>query len=126
MKRKNLIALVSSIFLVLVLVLTGCNGGGGGGSSEDKTYRALNPQGDFQPVETVSLAARLDTLNGKTIYIIQGEADPVIMPALAEALPRDYPNTTWVYYKPVSSFGDTRPDDTTKAEADAVIRGIGW
>ena len=122
MKRKNLIALVVSIALVLALVLSGCAGGAGA----DKEYRALNPQGDFQPVETVSLAARLDTLNGKTIYIIQGEADPVIMPALAEQLPKDYPNTTWVYYNPVSSFGVTKPDDTTKAEADAVIRGIGW
>jgi hypothetical protein len=122
-KRKKLIVLLASVALVLVLVLSGC---GGGGVAEDKVYQALNPAGIFIPVDTVGLAERLDTINGKTIYLIQGEADPVIMPALNNVVNEDYPNTTWVYYNPVSSFGPGTPDDTVKAEADAVIRGIGW
>ena len=72
------------------------------------------------------MSPRIDSIAGKTIYVIQGEADPVIMPALAEELLKKYPNTTWVYYNPVASFGSSTPDDTTKAAADAVIRGIGW
>jgi predicted esterase len=72
------------------------------------------------------LAARLTTFDGKTIYIVQGEADPIIMPALNDRLRKDYQKTTWVYYQPSSSFGPTTPDDQTKAEAKAVIRGISW
>ena len=130
MHKRKLIALAASITLVLVVVLSGCsnggNGGNGGTSVEDKTYRVVNPVGEFIPVETQPLAPRLDTIDDKTIYIIQGEADPVIMPALAEEMPRQYPNTTFVYYQPVSSFGPNAPDETTEAEADGIIRGNGW
>ena len=137
MKRKNLIVLLASIALVLALVLSGC-GGGGGGAAEDKEYRALNPQGLFIPVETKALAPRLDALNGKTIYVCQGEADPVIMPALYARLKADYPNTTWVYYDR-SDFGPNVPgtggtatstgqpeDPDILTKVQAVIRGIGW
>ena len=145
MERKKLIALAASIALVLALALSGCNGGASPNPSAtatptsgptatptpqvievDKEYRVLNPAGSFIPVETQALSPRLDTINGKTIYVIQGEADPVIMPALAAALPTAYPNATFVYYQPASSFGPSSVDDTTKAEADGVIRGNGW
>ena len=127
MSKRKLIALAASIALVLVVVLSGCgNGGNGGTTVEDKTYRVVNPTGEFVPVETLALSPRLDTIDGKTIYIVQGEADPVILPALATAMPTAYPNTTFVYYQPSSSFGPSAPDDTTKEEADGVIRGNGW
>ncbi|MFC2022652.1 hypothetical protein ACFLTL_00600 [Chloroflexota bacterium] len=151
MKGARLIALVASIALVLVLVLSSCGDASTPTSSPtstptptqtppptsgptptpqvievEKEYRALNPSGAFIPVETQALSPRLDSFNGKTIYVIQGEADPVIMPALAAALPVEFPNATFVYYNPSSSFGATSADDTVVAEADGVIRGIGW
>ena len=150
MKRNGLIVLVASVALVLVMVLSGCGNGATPTPSGiatptptysgptptprveiqtvevEKEYRAMNPAGIFIPVETVGLSQRLDSFDGKTIYVIQGEADPVIMPALAQELPREYPNGTFVYYNPSSSFGSSRPDDTTISEADAAIRGIGW
>ena len=125
MKRNGMVAFLASIVLIVVLLASGC-GNGGGGSAQEDTYRVLNPVGVFIPVETQALSPRIDSFNGKTIYVIQGEADPVIMPALAGELPRQYPNSTFVYYEPQSSFGASAPDDTTIAEADGVIRGIGW
>jgi len=92
----------------------------------DKKYNALNPRGIPQPVNIIGLAARLDTLDGKNIYIVQGEADPVIMPALNERMKTDYPKANIVYYLPQSSFGPSTPDATTLADAKAVIRGVGW
>ena len=147
MKRKNLIVLVPSVALIVAMVLTGCTGGTASTPTgtqapvvtptpqiiekivevgTEKTYKSLNPQGDFIPVQTVALSPRLDTLNGKTVYVVQGEADPVIMPALFALLQKDYPNTTWVFYKPSSSFGESAVDADTKAVAKATIRGIGW
>jgi hypothetical protein len=92
----------------------------------DKKYNALSPRGVQLPVTIQPLAARLDTIDGKTIYVVQGEADPVIMPALNDYLQKTYPKTKWIYYQPSSSFGPNTPDATTLAEAKAIIRGIAW
>ena len=83
----------------------------------------LNPEGILQPVETSALSPRLESLDGKTIYIIQGGADPDIMSVLAEQLPETYPNTTFVYHDPQSSFELTSVYYTTVENADAVILG---
>ena len=136
----------ASIALVLVLVLTGCaqttTGGGGGGApagaATDKTYKALSPTGIFIPVETKALAPRLTTVVGKTIYICQGEADPVIMPALNKLMRTKYPQTTFIYYDR-SDFGPNVPgtggassstrqpeDPDILKKVNGVVRGIGW
>jgi hypothetical protein len=104
----------------------------------EKTYKALNPTGIFIPVETKALAPRLTTIDGKTIYVCQGEADPVIMPALYKALVAKYPKTTFIYYD-VSSFGPSVPgtggtasstgqpeDPDILKKVQGVIRGNGW
>jgi hypothetical protein len=104
----------------------------------EKTFKCLNPQGEYMPVETIGLSERLDTLDDKTIYICQGEADPVIMPALYKMLQETYPNTTWIYYDR-SDFGPSTPgtggpaistgqpeDPDILEKVDAVIRGIDW
>lgn len=82
--------------------------------------------GSFIPVQTKALAPRLDTLDGKTIYVVQGEADAVIFPALIARLQKDYTKTKWVFYSPSASFGITAVDDTMKADAKGAIRGNGW
>jgi hypothetical protein len=104
----------------------------------EKMFKCLNPQGEYIPVETIGLSERLDTLDNKTIYICQGEADPVIMPALYKMLQEKYPNTTWIYYDR-SDFGPSTPgtggpaistgqpeDPDILDKVDAVIRGIDW
>jgi len=136
-KRKQLIALLVSISLVLVLVLSACAQGGtggtgatGGGGGEDKVYKVLNPQGNYIAVETHPLAPRLDTLNGKTIFYYQSEANPVIMPVLLERLKKDYPTATWKYHETQGYGSDTPTDDTNAISGlkgvNATIRGIGW
>ena len=135
-KKRSLIVLLASVLLVLVMVITGCsvntpsttqaNSKTTSAKEMEKIYNCLNPLGIQPPVTISPLAARLDTLDGKTIYIIQGEADPVIFPALYTALQKAYPKTDWVYYLPSSSFGPSTPDDTTKAAAKATLRGVAW
>ncbi|MFC2023033.1 hypothetical protein ACFLTL_02635 [Chloroflexota bacterium] len=138
MRRNRAIALVASIVLIIVLVLSGCGSSNGGNGGGDKEYRALNPAGMFIPVETQGLSPRLDSFSGKTIYVCQAEADPVIMPALYEVLKRDYPQNTYIYYDR-SDFGPSTPgtggtantsgepeDPDILSKVDAVIRGISW
>ena len=107
-------------------------------ASTDKSYNAINPTGVFIPVQTKALSPRLTTIEGKTIYVCQGEADPVIMPALYKMLVKNYPKTNFIYYDR-SDFGPTRPgtggvatstnqpeDPDIMKKVDAVIRGNGW
>ena len=143
MKNKYLILLAVSMLTIVVLLVTSCTAAPTTTSTptavvKDKTYRAVNPTGLFIPVETKSLAPRLDTIDGKTLYVCQGEADPVIMPALYKALVRDYPKTKFIYYDR-SDFGPTTPgtggsssstgqveDPDILKKVQGVIRGIGW
>ena len=93
---------------------------------KDKTYNALSPRGIALPVTIKALAPRPSSLDGLTVYICQGEADPIIMPALAKVAPVKAPKTTWVYFNPVSGFGPASPEDEVLAKAKAVVRGISW
>jgi hypothetical protein len=146
MCRRSLLFIASAI-LAILLVLTGCTTQKAPVSTttaplttstpaatatpkavtiQDKTYRTLSPVGNMPPVQLIPLAPRLDTFDGKTVYVVQGEADPIIMPALYDYLLKNYPKTKWVYYQPSSSFGPSEPDATTLKEANAVIRGVNW
>lgn len=129
MNRKQVIALLFSFSLVLALVLSACAQGGtttgAAGAGQDKTYNIVNPTGIFIPVETHPLAARLDSLAGKTIIYYESEANPIIMPVLLEKLKKDYPTATWKYFETQNQGEDTPTADQMKG-AQAVIRGISW
>jgi hypothetical protein len=92
---------------------------------KEKSYNCLSPIGVQPPINIVPLSPRLDTIKGKTIYVNQGEADPVIMPALWDRLNKDYPDTNWKLIAS-SSFGPAAPEDEVKQNAKAVIRGNAW
>lgn len=146
---KQLIMVFAAIGLVLAMVLTGCPATTTPTPSETATptptataeptatptptatpvaelsYNCLSPRGIALPVTIVGLAKRLDTFDGKLIYVNQGEADPIIMPAVWERVQKDFPKTTWKYIA-TSGFGPTTPEIDVVAAADAVIRGIAW
>jgi hypothetical protein len=144
LKGKYLLPLLISIILILIMLATSCTPAGGPAATvtvtttatatttatpaavvKDKTYRALNPRGIEPSVQIKPLAARLDTPDGKTIYVNQGEADPIIMPALWIRLQKEYTKTTWKLIE-ASNFGPNTPEDEVLKNAKAVIRGISW
>jgi hypothetical protein len=90
----------------------------------EKTYRCLNPVGIDEPVETFPLAPRLDTLDGKEIYLsICGEPDITI--PLEKKLKMDYPDVNWRIKK---TYG-TNPvplSDEEKKTCDGLIQGVAW
>ena len=146
MKGKHLLVLLATIFVILVMVATSCSPtaqptatgvkttvtvtvtatpSSTAAAAKDKTYKVLNPEGDFVPVQTRALSPRLDTIKGKTIYVWQGESDPVIGPALYALVQKSYPDTTWKYVG-VSGMGLSAIEADVKASAQAVIRLNGW
>ena len=96
-------------------------------AGEEPVHRFLNPQGIPGPVEVQGLAPRLDTIKGKTIYVVVCEAGPQTGPFLEQYLKDNYPDTNWVRIQH-NGFGPTNPteDGDLLAKADAVIGGQSW
>jgi hypothetical protein len=88
-------------------------------------YKCLNPLGNQAPVDLNPLAPRLDTINGKTIYVcINAGGDQDITIPLLKKLPADFPQVNW---KIKRQFGfSAELTDEEKAEADAMIAGVIW
>lgn len=128
MSGKRLWILLATIASVL-LVISGCAttpaGQTPGTITEDKQYSVLSPTGIQPAIEISPLATRLDSVVGKTIYVNQGEVEPIIMPALWERLNNEYPDTDWVLIA-TTGFGPATPEPEVLENANAVIRGIAW
>ena len=91
---------------------------------QDKAYRCLNPVGIAIPVETHPLAPRLDTLDGKTIYLsITGEPDITI--PLEKGLKARYPKVNWKTKKTYTIRPVEMSEEEMK-EADGVIQAVCW
>jgi hypothetical protein len=145
--KKQIITLLVGISLIMTLVLSGCGSGTGAtptatvtvtatktvtptatgtttAAPVEKTYKVLNPQAVYVPVETKPCAPRLDNLAGKKILYYQSEANPVIMNFLWEKLKKDYPTSTFdrVY---TEAFGESTPTEA-QLKYEACIRGISW
>ena len=151
MKGKGLLLLLANLLVILTFVLVGCQSTPTTTPQTttttnpipttttstpttttvtqtvevDKKYNFLSPQGVQLPVQVSALAPRLTTFDGLVMYVNQGEADPITMPALYERVQKDYPKTTWKYIA-TSGFGPNTPETEVLQTAKGVIRGISW
>ncbi len=90
-----------------------------------KTYKCLNPVGIQDPVELKPLAPRIDTIDGKTIYVcINAGGDQDITIPLLKKLPADYPNVNWKIKRQFGFSAQLTPEE--REEADALIGGVIW
>ena len=91
---------------------------------KDKTYKCLNPTGIQESVETVPLAPRLKSLDGKTIYFsITGEPDITIQ--LEKKLKMDYPDVNWTTKK-TYGIDALRLTEEEMKTADGLIQAVCW
>ena len=92
--------------------------------TSERVYKCLNPVGMQVPVKTYPLAPRLDTLDGKEIWLsITGEPDITI--ALERQLKRDYPTVNWRVKKTYMPVQVPLSEEEMKT-TDAVIQGVCW
>jgi hypothetical protein len=92
--------------------------------AEDRIYKCLNPVGISLPVETFPLAPRLNTIDGKTIWLsITGEPDITI--PLEKRLKADYPNVNWRIKKTYSITPIPLTDEELKT-CDGLVMAVCW
>jgi hypothetical protein len=94
---------------------------------KEPVYQFLNPKGIPGPINVQGLAPRVDSIKGKTIYVVVCEAGPQTGPFLYQYLKDHYPDTNWVRIQH-NGFGPTDPatDGDVLKEAKAVIGGQSW
>lgn len=94
-----------------------------------KTIQILNPRGTPPPITLIPMAPRPDTLEGKTIYIVDVNF-PLTEPfykAATKLLTEKFPKTNWVVKSKIGSFFEDDPAfwDEIKLKAHGAIVGPG-
>ena len=84
----------------------------------------LSPVGLESPVETVPLAPRLKSVDGKTIHFcVTGEPDLTIF--LERQLKEAYPKVNWTVKKSYTP-APVRLSEEERKSTDAVILAVSW
>ena len=89
----------------------------------------LNPRGTAPPIQMMPLAPRLDTLEGKTIYIVDMNFPRThqFFEEMQKLLASRYPEVTWVLRVKTGTYFNNDPQlwSEIKEKGDGVIMGIG-
>ena len=96
---------------------------------EEEKITVLNPLGQLPPIKLEPMAPRLDTLDGKTIYVVDVKF-PNSKPfgeELVKVLKEQYPKTNWVPREKIGSYFDDDPDlwSEIKEKGHGMIQFIG-
>jgi hypothetical protein len=89
----------------------------------------LNPLGTPPPIKLKQMAPRLDTLDGKTLYLVDDGfigGDNLLM-EMEDWFKQNYPKTTVVFKRKGGGFEDENPElwAEMKEKASAIIIGLG-
>ena len=99
------------------------------GKSEVQKITVLNPLGTPPPIKLKTMAPRLNTLEGKTIYVVnQGYlGTDNLLAEMIVWLEKNYPKTKFVYKELGRSMGSEQPPlfAEIKEKGDAMIMGLG-
>jgi hypothetical protein len=78
---------------------------------EEKKITVLNPLGQLPPIKLEPMAPRLDTLDNKTIYVVDVKFpnSKVFAEELVKILKDKYPETNWLYREKIGSYFDDDP-----------------
>ena len=89
----------------------------------------LRPQGKASPIQLIPMAPRLDTLKGKTIYIVDMNFPRThqFWEEMQKTLAKRYPEATWVLRTKIGTYFHNDPElwAEIKEKGDGVIIGIG-
>jgi hypothetical protein len=115
--------LLTGIFLATALL------SGSLSAADAAKITVLNPRGIQPPIRLIPMAPRLDTLDGKTIYVVDTKY-PLTKPFVQEVynvLKERYPKTNWVFRDKIGSYFDDDPKlwAEIKEKGQGMVMAIG-
>ena len=96
-----------------------------GADVKETVLTVLNPLGTPPPIKLKSMAPRLDTIEGKTIYVDNNgyPGTSILLPELIAVMKEKFPTTKFIYNdKPAGTRSGENP---AAGEADAIIIATG-
>jgi hypothetical protein len=121
MKNKAYVPLIAVFFAALSSL--------GISEAQEPKITVLNPLGQPPAIARVPMAPRLDTLDGKTIYIVDiGFTDThQFLTEMQKLLSERYPKTTWIVKTKIGTYFDNDPQlwSEIKEKGDGMIMGVG-
>lgn len=120
--NKRLTGLLSGILIGVFLVINTVAAG-------DGKLTVLNPLGQPPAIARVPMAPRIDSLKGKTIYIVDiGFVNThQLFTELQSLLKEKYPDTNWIVRTKIGSYFDNDPKlwAEIKEKGQGMIIGVG-
>jgi hypothetical protein len=108
--------LLAGLLSVVTLLL------GNAFAAEEAKVTVVNPRGTPPPIRLVPMAPRLDTLDGKTIYVINIGFGDTFLPEVQKVMAEKYPKTKWIFKR---KGGRDYFDDDPKLWAEIKEKGNG-
>jgi hypothetical protein len=100
-----------------------------GKAAGDAQFQALNPKGAPPPVKLIPMAPRLDTIHGKTIYLVDTGfmSGGVLLQQMQIWFNKNYPDVTVVFRKKAGAYMEDDPPlwKEIKEKGNAAIMAIG-
>jgi len=131
MKRYITAAVMVLLYMGVFCSFSAFNGQAQAASSEEK-ITVLTPLGSPPSIKPKAMAPRLDTLEGKTIYIVDNvyPGSDLLLTEMAAWFEREMPKTKALYKRKQAAMGGFEGIDEAlwaeiKEKADAVIIGLG-
>ena len=98
-------------------------------AASDEVITVLNPMGEPPPIQAKQMAPRLDTIDGKTIYIVNDgyPGSDILCAEMQKGFSEQFPNTTFVYKDKRGGMGggDQALWAEMEEKADAMIIPLG-
>lgn len=122
MKRQLLIILLSFTGILMSIPAQA-------GAAEQPKITVMSPMGQPPAIQKLAMAPRLDTLKGKTIYIVDDGyvGGDVLLNEIIAWFGRNMPDVKAVYRRKAGGFPDEDPAlwAEIKEQGDAMIMGMG-
>jgi hypothetical protein len=99
------------------------------GSTGEGKITAVNPKGTPPPIQLIPMAPRLDTLNGKTVYLVDTgfHGSDVLLQQIQAWLSRNMPEVTTVFKRKAGPYAEDDPAlwKEIKSKGNAAIMAVG-
>ena len=97
-------------------------------AADEAKVTAVNPRGTPPPIRLVPMTSRFDTLDGKTIFVINIGFGDTFLPEVQKVMAEKFPKTTWIFRRKAGrDYFDDDPKlwAEIKEKGGGVIMGVG-